>query len=271
MSNLTNSTYLRNVQYQDSRNLAARAALHELFSTNQIGWHPWVYQQLDLGKGSKILEIGCGPAYFWQKNTQNLTHNWQIFLCDLSQGMLEEARASLSQFSPFRYTILNGASLPFPEGFFDAVIANHVLYHLPDISQAVREIQRVLKPGCWLYAATNGENHLQEIRAWKEKYFPGESDVAWGTPTNRFGLANGAGILAQYFHPVQLRLYPDQLEIDQVEPILRYIESYLEENEDRSALDGLRKDLEIKLAQKGSIRISKETGLFLAEKPSTPM
>jgi hypothetical protein len=32
-------------QYRDSANLDARVQLHERFSTNRYGWHPWVFDQ----------------------------------------------------------------------------------------------------------------------------------------------------------------------------------------------------------------------------------
>jgi SAM-dependent methyltransferase len=38
-------------------------------------------------------------------------------------------------------------SLPFDEGKFDLILCNHVLEHIPDDTQAMRELYRVLKPG----------------------------------------------------------------------------------------------------------------------------
>ena len=269
MSNLTDPGYLKNNQYQDSRNLSARAALHERFSTNPTGWQPWVFDQLQLPDSSRILEIGCGPAYLWQQNQADLPERWQVDLTDLSRGMLEEARAFLHGSSQFRYTILDAAALPFPPDFFDAVIANHVLYHLPDLRSALKEIHRVLKPDCCLYAGTNGESHLQEILHWKKRFLPSEELKEWGTPTKVFNLRNGARQLCEFFQPVTLRLYPDQMEIDQVEPVLRYIESYLDPGENQEPLSQLKVFLDELLAEKGSITVSKETGLFLAVKPGS--
>ena len=46
-------------QYRDGRNLEARARLHEQFSTNPVGLHPWLLAQLDLPSCSDVLEVGC--------------------------------------------------------------------------------------------------------------------------------------------------------------------------------------------------------------------
>lgn len=40
-------------------------------------------------------------------------------------------------------------NLPFPENSFDVLLCNHVLEHIPDDTQAMKELHRVLKPEGW--------------------------------------------------------------------------------------------------------------------------
>ena len=40
-------------------------------------------------------------------------------------------------------------NLPFKEDEFDVILCNHVLEHIPDDTQAMRELFRIMKPGGW--------------------------------------------------------------------------------------------------------------------------
>jgi ubiquinone/menaquinone biosynthesis C-methylase UbiE len=49
------------------------------------------------------------------------------------------------------------------------VIANHILYHVPDQAWALAEMQRVLKPDGVVYLATNGRSHLRELHELEQR------------------------------------------------------------------------------------------------------
>jgi ubiquinone/menaquinone biosynthesis C-methylase UbiE len=263
---LTDPDYLRKDQYKDSSNLSARADLHQLFSTNHIGWHFWVLDQLNIPEKCRILELGCGPGYLWKQNRKRIQSGWDIYLSDISAGMLEEASTDLGNSGTYKHIVHDACKIPFPKTVFDAVIANHMLYHLPDIPAAAKEISRVLKPAGCLYASTNGEAHLKEIRDWKSQFFPEQEGPDWGTPTLRFSIENGEDILRQEFSNIRFLEYPDSLIVDQVEPIIRYIKSYTKLDETDFQTLKLRRYLQNRISENGSIEITKDSGMFIAVK-----
>jgi SAM-dependent methyltransferase len=91
----------------------------------------------------RVLEAGCGTGYLasllehryrWRICAVDLA--WQGLQCALSLGLSRLAQADI-------------ASLPFPDGSFDAALSMDVIVHFQrgDEGRAMREFARVLAPG----------------------------------------------------------------------------------------------------------------------------
>jgi ubiquinone/menaquinone biosynthesis C-methylase UbiE len=264
MSDLSRQQYLLNEQYKDASNLNARIQLHQRFSTSKIHWHHWVFEQFALAEDSRILELGSGPGHLWQKNLDRIPPRCQITLSDFSEGMLQEAKNNLVHSAGrFSFQIIDAQSIPFEDASFDVVIANHMLYHVPDRACTFSEIRRVLQPQGRFYAATNGEAHLQEIRDLVQRCFPFSANRK--RSENSFSLENGVAQLAPWFSHVEMRCYEDALAVTEAEPLVAFVLStrakrVLTEEQIRQ----LREIVTQELTQHGSIAITKATGLFVA-------
>src|SRR5262249_8505990 len=150
-------------QYATADNLEARIALHQRFSISPH-WQQWLFaKEAPLGRPARILHLGCGSALLWRTNRDRIDPRWQLTLADVSPGMIEAARHQLGDRA--HYNIAEAESLPFPDGSFDVVLANHMLYHVQDRPRSLAEIRRVLTPEGVLHAATNGLGHLAELWA----------------------------------------------------------------------------------------------------------
>ncbi len=58
---------------------------------------------------------------------------WDITLSDLSSGMLDSAWRNLVVTGRnYKFKEIDAQEIPFEDETFDAVIANHMLYHVPD-------------------------------------------------------------------------------------------------------------------------------------------
>lgn len=273
-NNFDDQAYLKNKQYKDSTNLDARASLHRRFSTAKIEWQPWVFAQMKLKAGDRVLECGCGPGWLWRENVDRIPPHCQITLTDLSSGMVAEAESALVDSGhQFEFQPVDVAELPFADDSFDVVVANHMLYHVPDLDQALREIKRVLKQNGRFVAATNGNDHMKEISEFGHEIFPEETAVLKDTRLKRdekfflsFRLENGGELLDPYFCQVDLNYYEDGLHVTEVEPLIAYILSTFNAHEIADdILSKLTNFLEAKLAADGVIKISKETCLFVCK------
>jgi ubiquinone/menaquinone biosynthesis C-methylase UbiE len=266
VSRFTDQNYLKTDQYQDARNLNARVNIHDRFSTNPYGWFKWVFDTLvRLPADSRILELGSGPGLLWKSCINRIPGGWKITLSDLSPGMLDAAWRNLVVTGrAFQFKEIDAQSIPFEDETFDVVIANHMLYHVPDRSRALSEIKRVLKPGGHFVATTAGEKHLHEILDWFRQIH--ESD-AWQMFVVDFTLENGTEQLQHYFSRVTLSRYEDHLQVTEVQPLMDYILSTIKVQElPKDKLGLLRQNLEEELEEKGSISITKDSGLFHAIK-----
>ncbi len=71
-------------------------------------------------------------------------------------------------------------------GLFDAVLANHMLYYVPDKSTALTEVKRVLKADGRFFTSTVGEKHMQELECWV-KQFIGRKTHLFNDEIDSFG------------------------------------------------------------------------------------
>lgn len=266
MNKGTDPLYLLMDQYCDASNLNVRAGLHRRFSTNKQGWHQWVFDQLKLSNSSQILELGCGPGWLWRENLERIPEGWQVTLSDFSSGMVDEAEQYLKGKGPFHFDVVDAQSISFPDGQFDAVIANHMLYHVPNLHKAFEEIARVLKPGGHFYAATNGAEHLRQMDELMLQIQSGVDDAQHFTKP--FRLENGGDQLVPYFTDINLHRYQDALEVTEVEPLIAYLLSGVNRSEiSEGQLSQLQTLIQAQIDTHGSFHISKETGLFEARTP----
>ncbi len=266
MSKFTDQNYLKTDQYKDSSKLDARATIHQRFSTNAYGWMNWIFDRLlDLPANAKILELGCGPAYLWRENISRIPTGWEVTLSDLSSGMLDSARRDLVVIGrAFRFKEIDAQAIPFHDETFDAVIANHMLYHVPDRAKAIAEIKRVLKTGGHFLAATVGENHLKEITEWFRRI---HKNKEWNPFAKLFTLENGLDQLRPFFPNVTVSRYEDNLHVTELEPLIAYFHSVVGADEFLDdELAKLHSDLEKELKENGKIFITKDSGLFEAIK-----
>jgi SAM-dependent methyltransferase len=265
MLRINDQEYLRNQQYKDASNLNARIRLHVEFSTNPYGWFRWVFDQFEKLAYARVLEVGCGPGDLWLENLDRIPNDWEVTLTDFSGGMLDQAHVKLGKLiHPFRFETLDVQSIPHQADYFDIVIANHFLYHVPDRHKAISEIRRVLKPEGRFYATTIGVDHMKELPGLLARFEPEES-IYLSNKDIPFTMENGTEQLRPFFVEVKMRRYPDELRVTSVNALVDYAFSGMRLGLDDNRRNEFTQYIEGEMAaQGGVISIKKDSGIFLA-------
>ena len=265
---LTSMENSLNKQYQNASNVTARIKLHQLYSVNKEGWFPWIFGEMHLKPGMKILELGCGNGALWAENSGRIPSGkgTEIVLSDISGGMLQDAKRTLNkEKKKFTFREFSCESIPYPDGYFDVVIANHMLFYCENPEDAAAEIRRVLSSGGVLYASTYGSRHMKEISE-LVKGFDDRIDLAARELYHIFGLDNGEEILETSFDSVEKYLFDDALLVDKAEPLMEYIMS-CHGNQNQYIVDRyeeFKAYIEKKVSRGKGFRITKEAGYFKA-------
>jgi ubiquinone/menaquinone biosynthesis C-methylase UbiE len=266
MRHIDNQKYLRDEQYKDASNFSARVALHVNYGIRARSWQLWVFDHIvDLPEDAKILELGCGPGRLWSENVDRIPAGWKITLSDFSAGMLEEARKNLAGVSrSFDFAEFDAMQIPFEDASFDAVVANHMLYHVPDRPKAFAEIARVLKPGGRFFAATNGAKHMEELEdLMRSMYF----DVPGPMVARTFSLENGADQMRPFFADIACNRLEDGLRVTDPDALVAYMASFTPASElDDAKIADLTWRIQGEIDAKGAFSITKDSGLFEAKK-----
>ena len=110
--------------------------------------HEVIIQAANLNGDEILLDLACGPGIHARPLAQRLTRGSVVGL-DLSLPMLNYASLRARREGIDNILLVHGDAsyLPFPKNEFDAVNCFGAIHLFPDLSRALCEITRVLKPG----------------------------------------------------------------------------------------------------------------------------
>ena len=216
----TNRNHLVNQSYSSSDKLEVRIRTHQLYSEFKGDFFAWVLDHHHWTNDELVLDVGCGSGRYIPAIGERAR---SYYAGDLSYGMLNDLPLGIDRVN------LDVQQLPYADRSADVILANHMLYHVPDREKGIREFRRVLKPGGTLLAATNSAENRKELVALRRAGFEaigfeftlGDSSVS----EKRFSTESGGELLSTGFETVELRYLRDALLFPNPQPILDYINS----------------------------------------------
>ncbi len=267
----TDPSYLRE-QYGDSEKLRIRIETHQRYSQKPDDWPEWVLDHVDPRPGLTLVDVGCGPGAF---HPGLVPRGVRIVGVDASAGMVAEA-AQQARTHGLRASAVQADAqwLPLADRSCDRAIAFHMLYHVPDVARALREIRRVLRPGGRAVLTTNAADHgaLFYQLHWETARDLGLTPLPRGT-TAHFSLDHFP-LVRSVFPTAQRFVRRDSFVFPAVEPALRYyatawidaVEAPPGDHGHRARLlDRLGQRIAAVIAAEGALRVPKDAGCFVAD------
>ena len=150
---------LQQVQYRTDANLAARQSTYA-YQHPPIGLPAAVLDLAALHGNESIADFGCGNGAYLAELARR-RHAGPVVGIDLSTGMLGAARRRAPAAA---LTAGDAAALPMRDHAAILTLAAHMLYHVPDLRAAIKELRRVTRPDGQVLVVLNGNGHLRELR-----------------------------------------------------------------------------------------------------------
>jgi ubiquinone/menaquinone biosynthesis C-methylase UbiE len=156
--------------------------------------HDEVIAQLRSHSSARVADIACGTGILADRIEREL-HPEQVYGIDMSEGMLNQARARSTS---VRWLRGPAEQLPFDDEALDAVVTTSAC-HFFDQPAALREFHRVLAPGGLVAVATLSARQLlpqgPATSRWKPAHHP--------SPPEMRRLFEGAGFTVDEQHRVR--------------------------------------------------------------------
>ncbi|GBG55480.1 demethylmenaquinone methyltransferase [Sporomusaceae bacterium FL31] len=192
--------------------------MNSLLSLNQDNyWRNCLLQQIPLKSTDQILDICCGTGKMTVKIAHCLEYGGKVVGLDFCEPMLAKAAEGIKS-HPNREMIelISGdaLALPFPDNTFNHVVTAFGLRNLPNITEPLLEMYRVVKPGGTVTSVELSKPSQPGLKQIYFLYFDKIAPLLGKIKVGRDGFYN--------WLPESLKEYPDQHEVSNLFKQLRF-------------------------------------------------
>ncbi|MFJ5221985.1 class I SAM-dependent methyltransferase [Streptomyces sp. NPDC088400] len=250
--------------YSSDRDLAARQSLYQ-WQTPRHDLPGIVAGQLS-GVRGRVVDTGCGNGRFIQRLREERP-DLALLGLDIAPGILAGV--------PGPVAVADATRLPLGTESVAAALALHMLYHVPDIAQAVRELSRVVARDGLVIASTNSDRDKAEL----DDLWQRAADDVLGTGhgparlslSARFSLEKAPAFLGEEFGRVETIPLIGSITVHDPEPVIAYMASYRAWADQHdvpfdATIERARTLLADHIARNGAFEINCESGILVCRR-----
>jgi ubiquinone/menaquinone biosynthesis C-methylase UbiE len=153
----TEASYLQ-TQYGTTERLRTRIETHQRYSERPDDFFDWVLEHLNPRAGDLVLDVGCGTGGIHRALCRRGIR--ALLGVDSSAAMVAASHQQANEHRLPIVTIQGDAEhLPVPDGTYERVMANHMLFYVPNQIAALRELRRALTANGRVVLTTNAHDH----------------------------------------------------------------------------------------------------------------
>jgi ubiquinone/menaquinone biosynthesis C-methylase UbiE len=260
---------------ETTEDLQTRIDIHKKFGGRDID--AWMLDILDLNKGMRILDVGCGSGKQCVAFYNELEGEAEITGGDVSDELLaqaEQRNAALG--NPMHFIELDfNQRFPVDDNQYDLVSCCFAIYYADDIPFTIREMHRVLEPGGRLFTTGPLPDNKQ--------LFYDIIKEATGKPippmpgSSRYD-SEILGAMRSTFSSVDVHRFDNPLVFEEAKPFIDYTRASLSEDRKlwgsfftsgddfNAVMTKIQQVAERRLAQEGPLTMTKVVGGFVATK-----
>ena len=120
---------------------------------------------MQVSMDARVLDVGCGSGWA-TRLLADYALNGRVTGIDISDEMVNLARESSSSYTNVDFEVASAEQLPFPDNEFSHAFSMESLYYYRNIPKALKEIQRVLKPGGSFFAVVDLYRENEPTHQW---------------------------------------------------------------------------------------------------------
>lgn len=206
-----------------------RYGLYERYGTSGQKWHKWLFDQLPLEPGMRVLDVGCGHGKVWNESWEKIPGGCRITLLDKETKGLrflsrvyEERREELAAGVRLSFLQEDAEKWKCPGAEYDLILAGHFWSYIHDKKGLLERLHRGLAEGGRMISTFTSQVSVRDVNRILEPVL-GRRVLGAYEERIRVSMARMEELFAEEFGQVSQKIFCNRLRIAQPGELLQYL------------------------------------------------